>query len=246
MEKTKYTLTLLSLFCFISLGYAANSDSVCSRKWLDSSQYTVSLSAANFTIAGLTKFYPDLGPFSDNIANQFGLSVERRMRKRLYAGVAFAAWNTMRYLDRNYTAAWNYQDPVSDDHYGDFRYPVAQPHYDEIGAWRFRHAYKMIDLNALYAYDHFKRHRFTGGLGLSFTWGTNIYLDRILYNPVNNIDLYYFHRETHGYAGVILPFRYDLLFLRGKLATGLQGNVRKYFGIYSVQIDYGVHLNINL
>lgn len=224
---------LLSAIAFSSF---AGTDSISVRK---DHKTSVTLSIANFSIAGLTYF--DYYMFTDYIANQFGVNVEHKVNERLRINIGFNTWNTNAYLNRR--ADWSDPEEI---HLYDYRFPRGQKNIDDVGALRFRYGYKMIDIAVSRRWEHFRKHKFTGGLGLSFTWGTNYYLDHIYFDNNINDYIYRMHTEVHGYGGVIVPLRYDYLFAKNRMSIGLQTTARKYLGLYSVQVDYGMHVSINI
>jgi hypothetical protein len=100
----------------------------------------------------------------------------------------------------------------------------------------------MIDAAANTEY-RFRKHLFSSGLGASYTWGTSYYLEQRIYNTVWDSYQYDYREKKESYLGLFVPLRYDLLLLHNHLALGIQGNVRKYFGLQSAQVDYGFHLS---
>jgi hypothetical protein len=246
--KRKLLLICYSIFCIATHSYAqimskivgfshAKGDSVRTKKEY---RNTVRLSMANFSILGITKFNLNMGPppYWDYIANQFGLNYEHKIDNCISVAIGYSEWNI--------------NSSRSDSHptaYTSFlysrRYIKGSRNIDDIGALRHRYGYKMIDAAASYRYDKFRRHKFTGGAGISYTWGTNYYLTHRFFSAYENDYVYYTRKESEGYAGAIIPVRYDFLFLRNRFATGVQGTARKYFGLQSWQIDYGIHLGVN-
>lgn len=213
----------------------AKGDSVRTKKEY---RNTVMLSIANFSIVGITPF--DRLIFTSYISNQIGVNVEHKLSKVCRISLGYNEWNLHPFFEKII------YDPAPYTSFLHFRqYIKGSRNIDDIGALRHRHGYKMIDAAANYRYDRFRRHKFTGGLGISYTWGTSYYLTHRFFSAYENNYVDYTRKEREGYAGAIIPVRYDFLFLRNRLAIGVQGTARKYFGLQSWQIDYGVHLSVN-
>lgn len=234
--------TLLVLFFAISISLPglAKTDSSAHNKKREYKN-SVMLSIANFSIAGITPFDKNFifPPYlADYIANQYGIQIEHKLRKPFSVSIGYNAWNL-------YTSRTDHEpDPYTSFLY-DRRYVKGSRNIDEIGALRHRYGYKMLDAAVTYRYDKFYRHKFSVGMGLSYTRGTNYYLTQRFFSTTENSYVYYTQKTSKSYAGMVLPLRYDLLFFKNRLAVGAQANARKYFGLQSLQIDYGVHVSVN-
>ena len=230
----------LVVLVHLSLFTTAKQDSASHRPTYRNS---ITLSLANFSIIGLTDFDPNsiIPPTTvPYIANQFGITATHEVFPRIAVSIAYNAWNANSWLNRH-------DDYVDEDHDHTFdhRYQPGQRNNEEPGALRFRYAYKMIDVAAVYTYDRFKRHHFSVGAGLSYTWGTNFYVYSKQFNVHNNFEEYIMRTKKEGYAGLLIPVSYDFLFFKERMRMGIQANARKYFGLYSFQIDYGLHVGLN-
>lgn len=230
----------LFLFALIFIGsnstVHAKADSVDSKK--REYRNTVMLSIANFSIVGFTPF--DRTVITSYIANQLGVNLEHRVNNSFGYSLGYHEWNLNPFFDK----IEYHPEPFTSYLY--YRqYIKGSRNIDDIGSLRHRYGYKMIDATANCRYDKFRRHKFSTGAGVSYTWGTNYYLTHRYYSVIVNDFMYYVRKESEGYAGAIIPLRYDLLFLRNRFATGVQGTARKYFGLQSWQIDYGIHLSVN-
>ena len=106
------------------------------------------------------------------LTNQFGIRVERSYQDKFIVGLSYNAWNTIPFMNTNPKNGL----PTVEIYDFDRRYPFGEKDYNRIGAQRFRHGYKMIDAVASYRYRFLPRHFVTGGVGASFTFGTNLYV----------------------------------------------------------------------
>ena len=208
---------------------------------------TITFTMSDFGIVGLAKAhlnnrYADPILVLYNLTNQFGIQVERSYQDKFVLGLSYNAWNTNPLLNK-YQRMGSSQIEVHDF---DRRYPYGEKDYNRIGAQRFRHGYKMIDAVASYRYRFLPRHIVTGGVGASFTFGTNLYVTGKYYYGSRPEDfLWRTNRVAESYMGFTVPLRYDFLMLHNRVAIGVQGNARKYFGLYSWLIDGGVHVSYN-
>lgn len=202
---------------------------------------TIGVSISNFSIAGITPF--DHLMFTGYIANQLGAYAEYALYNgprpiKIYFG--YNEWNLNPFFDKIL------YEPAPYTSYRFVRqYVQASRNFNEPGALRFRKGYRMADAAATTEY-RIGHHCFTGGLGASLTWGKSYYLEQRYFNTSWNSFMYVMREEQETYVGIFLPVRYDLLFIRDRFAVGVQGSARKYFGLQSLQIDYGVHLAVNL
>lgn len=202
---------------------------------------SVILSIANFSIAGITPFDKNFifPPYvADYIANQYGIQIEHELTGPFRVSMGYHAWNL-------FASRTDHEPDPYTSYLYDRRYVKGSRNINETGALRHRHGYKMLDAAVSYRYDKFARHKFSAGMGLSYTWGTNYYLTQRFFSTTENSYVYYTSKTSGNYAGMVLPLRYDLLFFKSILAVGAQVNARKYFGLQSWQIDYGVHLSVN-
>lgn len=234
----RYAIFLLVLLVGFTHTTHAKRDSV---KTGEQYRNTVTLSMANFSIVGIT-------PFDERfvlgwIANQFGINVAHRLDNNLALNIGYHAWNISPVFYKG--GAYNDPEPFNTHTY-DNRYTYGERNHDDVGSLRFRYGYKMVDATIMYRYDKILRHKFAVGAGLSCAWGSNLYVRyKLYYGSQPNDFLFVMNRERKGYAGILLPVRYDYLFSSGKFGIGLQSNARKYFGLQSLQIDYGFHFSVN-
>jgi len=239
----RYTLFLWFALVLCSQTVSANAETLKLGRMPEiiSHTATVGLSISNFSIAGITPF--DHLMFTGYIANQLGGYAEYALNNgprplKVYMG--YNEWNLHPFFDKIL------YEPAPYTSYRFVRqYVQSSRNFNEPGALRYRKGYRMIDAAANTEYRT-GNHCFTGGVGASLTWGTSYYLEQRYFNTSWNSFMYVMREEKETYFGIFLPVRYDLKFIRDRLSAGIQCSARKYFGLQSVQIDYGVHLAVNL
>ena len=106
-----------------------------------------------------------------------------------------------------------------------------------------RQNYKLIDLFVKYRCHLNKRNELKMGMGLSYTTGTNVYIDSITNLPYFNT--VYTHTETGKYWGFVPLVGYDHHFFKNRISAGAVFRYRKYIGIPADQLDYGMHIAVN-
>ena len=223
---------------------SANSDTTKTPK---NYRNTITFTMSDFGIVGLAnehmrKRYENVFDALYQLTNQFGIQAERTYQDKFIVGLSYNAWNTIPFMNTNPKNGL----PTVEIYDFDRRYPFGEKDYNRIGAQRFRHGYKMIDAVASYRYRFLPRHFVTGGVGASFTFGTNLYVTGKYYYGGRPEDfLWRTNRVAKSYMGFTVPLRYDFLLLHNRVAIGVQGNARKYFGLYSWLIDGGVHVSYN-
>jgi hypothetical protein len=109
-----------------------------------------------------------------------------------------------------------------------------------------RSHYVMLDFAARYSLFATSRHMIKAGVGVSVTRGDNEYFTGhgvLLFagpGPINN-DMF-FKKNVGVYAGIISSLSYDYRIQQGRVLIGADVKAREYFGLPSVQVDYGVHI----
>ena len=101
----------------------------------------------------------------------------------------------------------------------------------------------MFDAFFKYRLKISKKSEVKAGLGLSYTSGINTYYDSLVVTYFERWE--YTHQKKEGYLGVVPSLSYDYAIIRNRFSVGADLRYRKYFGLYSAQIDYGVHLGCN-
>jgi hypothetical protein len=169
--------------------------------------------------------------FELHIADQFSAGYERKVYKNWRLGLGYTTWNMVPQLIQ-------------------YAYPggaqvFSGPGYNNVGALEHRRAYKMYDAYAAYKLNGFKKHKVTAGLGASYSWGLNTYIDSIFVDPTNYEARIITHETNYSYYGLLASLRYDYVTLRNRVNAGFDFKYRKYFGLYACQLDYGVHITFN-
>lgn len=190
----------------------------------------------NFKLSVSYFYYPHLQPpywgIDGRITQQFGFYYQRRVYKHIHINAGFAEWNTLTYKNRDINGS-----PIVIGSYNG----ATQPHQ-----LQWRTFYKMMDLFVTYDYVLAKRHKLSIGMGATYCWGKNTYVDTVYYNPEPPFDAIMFSKiEPAHYWGMMPVFCYDYMLFNNRAAIGIDLRCRKYFGLYSSQVDYGIHVGVN-
>ncbi len=223
----KLILVVFGVFCVVDTA-SAQADSLKKQKEFKNS---IIFSATDM-------FFPDhnkLSMFRHWVpiffeADQLAIYAERRVYRNWSIAAGYSAWNETSFLSEfaRIHGVGGYEP------------------FDKVGSLQQRYSYKMRDVFVCYKYNKFKKHKIKAGLGLSYTYGINEYVDSVYHNPSPPFDgIIFLHDERHSYWGLVPLFSYDYLCLRRRVGIGADFRVRKYFGIHSTQIDYGAHVALN-
>lgn len=162
---------------------------------------------------------------------QIGLYYERKGYKNLYIGAGYMQWEALKI----FTAAEEVQ--VDED--------PTLPYIPIIGKLESRQAYKMADGYVFYKYNlPTTRHYINVGIGISYCWGTNLYLKYYKQGTATDREVAYDWREE-DYWGLMPVITYDYLLFKNRMNIGLDIKGRYYSGRPKTQYDYGVHIGVN-
>lgn len=165
-----------------------------------------------------------------NPLNQLGVSYERRAYQRFFVSIGYHQWQ--RWQNNKYVGQYEVEEP-----YWAYIKPVK-------GTFLARRAYKMADMSILYRHGLPKKHTISGGLGVSYCWGENEYVDRLFENqPLDQV--VYTSFKKVGYWGIVPQLTYDYALLNNHLTVGADIRNRFYVHRTPVQLDYGVHVGVN-
>ena len=219
--RTAFYKRLLLLTAFIIIAFFANAqDSTCNPKKNFSN--SVSITASNY-------YFPKLYSFSfrEIFTQQFGFNFEHSFGKNFSLSASYSKWSKFLVSNSNLKPA------VVKGTFGGWK----------VGSLMYRYKYQSEDLIVKYKYSLNKKNAIKIGLGISRTSGSSSYVDSIYVNPNPPHDgIIYSHYQKDTYWGYVPTINYDYLLIRNNLSVGADLRCRKYFGLYSVQIDYGIQL----
>lgn len=199
-----------------------------SKAKADSSNHSyanaVSFCANNFMFPKITPFRFSI---DRNFADQFGIFYRRNVFNKWSAAVGYYAWNDL--LSKK-------ENPDGPKIPGILL-------QTGVGSHLYRLKYRMLDLSIAYS-EAVKKNVFTVGVGASRYWGTNIYIDSIYVNPAPPNDAIFFTKaKQESYIGLVPFLSYEYLLLNNRFGIGADVRLRKYFQLYSSQVDYGIHIS---
>ena len=161
------------------------------------------------------------------IAEQLSVYYQRRIYRNWNAAIGYNAWNETGFLNL-----------IKGIHGVFTEEPI-----DKVGALTARYSYKMVDVIAFYKFNKFRKHKINLGLGPSFAFGVNEYIDSVSLQGYEGI--IYTHGEHRQYFGVMPTLGYDYLCFKKKVSIGLDFRYRHYFGLKHDQGEYGFHVGYN-
>lgn len=168
--------------------------------------------------------------------NQIGIYYERRIYKNLHAGFGYAQWEK-----------WNMFTRFGlKEYYTIPEYKVGS-YTPIIGQLDYRSDYKMLDFYGFYKYHlSGRRHYLNIGLGLSYCWGLNFYLEYMSppHSGINDGQISFLLKNEH-YYGLIPSISYDYLLLKNRLNIGLDTRARYYWYRPKPQYDISIHAGVN-
>ncbi len=213
-----FRVTILSAFLFmITMSY-----SIAQNTKTNSLEFV----GNNFFIPRILGFQLNINP---NIANQFGVNYTRRISNNVRVLAGYSLWNNFIFNKLNVNG------PVVKGSTGEWRK----------GSLEYRSKYKFVDVACVF-HKEYKKSDFALGAGVSYAVGTNTYIDTIVCNPDPPYDgIIYSHYVREGCWGVVPFFSYDYMVIKKCLSLGGDLKIRKYFNLYSSQIDYGIHVKIH-
>ncbi len=216
MKETKFTWSFFPLACCVLLLFCGQTHA--------QHKNTIAFEASSRVFPNLEYFtLPEL-----YIGDQFGVFFERKISKRQSLSVGFTKWNNFvdnARLDGITIVNWANYDGLP------------------IGKILYRQNYKMVDVSYKYAIYQGRKSDVKAGLGISCSYGTNIYLDSVSEIP-NNYAIYR-HKKTEAYIGFVPTLSYDHYLFKRRLSIGADLHYRKYLSMFATQIDYGLHLACN-
>jgi hypothetical protein len=228
----KYALLTAISFSFcISFSSFAKKDSTSAKMDFGNS---VIVSAYGQFFPKTYKYWshiPDI--LSGDFADVFAISYQRKLYKNLGVGIGYAAWNTNKWMLKNvYTDGQAYNDG-----------PINGNIIRERGMVETIEAYKMFDLYVTYKYNILNKHKIEAGAGVSRAWGINTVIDTVYILPFDNYVIA--HEQPASYYGVFAFISYDYLLFHNRVAIGYEFKWRRYFGLYSPQLNYGFNVKFN-
>ena len=158
---------------------------------------------------------------------QLGIYYERRIYKHWWLEGGYNEFNTIS------------KTPFSD--LGPMISPSEPPL--TVGSVQWRYDVKMADLFLIYKLRILRKHRIIVGLGSSYNWGKNIYIDAF-----GTIGYSYYVNYSEGpasYWGIVPVLAYDYSLFKNRLSIGADYRWRKYFGQYLLLKEYGAHIGFN-
>lgn len=169
------------------------------------------------------------GVISTIPGNQIGITCDRKVFKSLYFSASYQQWQ--RWADRKFVGQYIVEEP-------DYLRNISK------GKLVWRKYYKMLDASVLYKRQFKKQNIISGGLGVSYCWGRNVYIDNYVLNPPLEILYDTYAKDVH-YWGIVPQLSYDYLFLKSRLCAGVDIRARYYTHRAPAQYDYGVHVGVH-
>lgn len=111
--------------------------------------------------------------------------------------------------------------------------------------------YHFFDAGMSYQYAFSAKHKLTGNLGLSYAYGYNVYLTKMIVSPYpghpwDEVLPELGYRGAHeGYWGAVAGLSYDYAFWKNRLTAGADVQFRYYEGSMPGFMNYGLHLGYN-
>ncbi len=161
-----------------------------------------------------------------NLNKQYGIRYERRLNERYSIGYSYESWGVFPFT--------GFQSGID---------VQGQRDYQKIGGLKRRTSYYLGDITFSYRYNKFKKDKIMITAGPSLAMGCNVYVNSM--HVVNGKTYYNCDYNWESQIGLLSRVSYDHLFLKGRVGMGVHIACRKYFGLESVQMDYGMHLGLN-
>lgn len=123
-------------------------------------------------------------------------------------------------------------------------------HYEDAkGLLFYRGNYHFFDAGMSYQYAFSNKHKLTGNLGLSYSYGYNVYQTKLIIPPYyddqtwNEVIAEVAFRGVHeGYWGAVAGLSYDYFFWKNRLSAGLDVHFRYYENSMPCFLNYGLHV----
>jgi len=228
---------------------------VLSLPALAQSRSTVQLHTGSYYIFGYERLsdpqfsYPT--GVQDNEKNAvalLGIQYQYRLDKNLSVFADYTiTTNQPDFIDLNRTsrfATYRFNlNPVLEVNNGRFE--------DADGLLVSRNNYHFFDAGLGYRYSFSAKHKLTGKIGLSYAYGTNVYLTKMTVSPYPNqawseVIPETTYRSAHeGYWGAVAGLSYDYTFWENRLSAGADIHFRYYSGRMPGFMDYGLHVGYN-
>lgn len=161
---------------------------------------------------------------------QIGAGYERKVYKNWYASLGYRKWKIWSNIPIK-------KSPL-----------ITESHTSlQVGALESRINYNMTDLSAFYKRAVWKQRLFiTGGMGVSYCWGTNSYLEWYMVNPEPPYDItgHYYTKDVH-YWGVVPQIGGDFFLIKNRLSVGADIRGRFYIDRTPAQFDFELHAGVN-
>ena len=156
--------------------------------------------------------------------SQIGLSVERRIFKNLFAGLAYTKWKKTKYGDVG-------QAIITEALIG---YPI-------VGQQVMMEDYKMYDAWLTYKIQLASHHYLAPAIGFSQCRGVDVITEfHTILSPIETET--FFGRRNVVYNGLITGITYDYYFLNSRINLGADLRFRYYPGRIKQQYDSGIHI----
>ena len=165
--------------------------------------------------------------------DESSVGLEHKVGSNVSIGFTYTTWITNSYLLQGFYPAGGPE--IS-----------GGPDYFKSGGLEERRKYKMIDLYLSYRYNRWQRNKLSAGLGLSYSQGINTYTDSVFYASGTNVPFgVTSHSQKAHYFGVISSISYDYMLFHNRVNIGADLKGRKYFKLYSSELDYCLHVGLN-
>lgn len=122
---------------------------------------------------------------------------------------------------------------------------------DANGILIFRGNYHFFDAGLGYQYSLSGKHKLTGNLGLSYAYGYNFYLTKMIISPYpgepwSEVIPESAYRSAHeGYWGAVAGLSYNYVFWKDRLSAGADIHFRYYERNMPFFMNYGMHMSYN-
>lgn len=114
-----------------------------------------------------------------------------------------------------------------------------------------RNNYHFFDAGLGYQYSFSGRHHLKGSFGLSYAYGYNVYLTKLIVSPYPDqawsevIPETAYRGEHVGYWGAVAGISYDYSFWENRLNAGTDAHFRYYESDMPFFMNYGLHVGFN-
>lgn len=233
MKTRLYFFLTIFFLSFCIKATVAQTDTTFGRQGkITSGKYpnTIKLSFGDYYIRN-TQHYRN--PFA-----QIGVAYERKVYKRLFANISYTQWNMLwkgQQMPKSYYARLSEENTPEVSLWN---------YHPKIGAVSYRRDYQMIDISGFYKLQiKNSSHFISVGVGASYNWGVNTYLQSYSEIGDNNPMTYYDAPVT--YWGGISSLSYEYRFLKDRFSAGFSYKCRYYPNRIKLQHEYLFSLGVN-